>query len=106
MLLAGELVEAVNIAACERLQRISEAVAFAGSEEARKHTGGLWTYITVPLRAGEEVLGVLNVARVGEEPADTETILLLKLVADSLGVAIARRDSMRGWKRHDGRSRR
>lgn len=90
MLLSGELRTAVNILECERLERIHQALAGASPEVVAGQAGNLYAHVSVPLRAGDRVLGLLNIARAGKEPLDQETLTLLGLVADTLGVAIER----------------
>jgi len=90
MLLAGELLEPVHIVDCERLERIHQALAGASPAEVAGQTGDLHVHVSVPLRAGDRVLGLLNLARAGREPPDRETVLLLRRVGDTLGVAIER----------------
>jgi len=90
MLLRGELTGPANILDCERLQRIHEELAGAGPQAVDVQTGGLYVHVTVPLRAGDRILGLLNLARAGKEPLDADTLILLGLVADTLGVAIER----------------
>jgi diguanylate cyclase (GGDEF)-like protein/PAS domain S-box-containing protein len=90
MLLAGELLEVVHIVDCERLERLHQALAGASPAEVAGQTGDLHVHVSVPLRAGDRVLGLLNLARAGREPLDRETVLLLRLVGDTLGVAIER----------------
>ncbi|MDI6772800.1 MAG: EAL domain-containing protein [bacterium] len=90
MLRSGELSTAANIVDCERLQRVHQALADADPATVAEQTGGLHVHISVPLRAGDRVLGIMNLARAGKELVDQETLTLLGLVADTFGVAIER----------------
>lgn len=90
MLLGGEIGEPANIVACERLERIHQALAGTEPEVVAEHTGNLHVHVSVPLRAGSRVLGLLNLARARSQPLDQETVTLLGLVGDTLGVAIER----------------
>ncbi len=90
MLLEGELKEPVNIVKCEWLKRIHQALAGADPATVAEQTGNLHLHVSVPLRAGERVLGLLNLAKPVPEPLSEETLALLELVAETLGVAIER----------------
>jgi len=90
LLLRGKLTGAVNILHCERLNRIYAQLAGASPQEVATQTGNLRVHVTVPLRAGSRILGLLNLARKGPEPLDSDTLALLELAADTLGVAIHR----------------
>jgi len=87
LVLNGQLANPANILDCERLQRIHAEVAGAGPDA---QTGGLHVHVTVPLRAGGRTLGLLNLARAGKESLAPDTLTLLGIVADTLGVAIER----------------
>ncbi len=89
-LLRGELKGPANILHCERLERARTELAGASPEVVEAQTGGLRVHVTVPLRAGNRTVGLLNLARPGPEPLDAETLTLLGLVADMIGVAIER----------------
>lgn len=90
MLLAGELDEVANIVDCEGLLRMYEALGAADPAVVAQQTGGLHVHVSVPLRAGNRVVGIMNLARSGKDPVDQETLTLLGLVAGTLGVAIER----------------
>jgi len=90
MLLTGELDKPATIVDCERLERIHQAVAGASPEVVIEQTGNLHLHVSVPLRVGGRVLGLLNLARAGKEPLDPPTLTLLGLLANTLGVAIER----------------
>jgi len=74
MLLSGELSGPANIVDCERLERIHQALAGASAEVVAEQAGNLHVHASVPLRAGDRVLGLLNLARAGREPLDQETV--------------------------------
>ncbi len=90
LLLDGQLPGPVNILDCERLQRVHEELTRLDPRAVETQTGGLRVHATVPLRAADRTLGVLNLARSGKEPLDPDTLTLLQLVANTLGVAIDR----------------
>ncbi len=90
MLLDGELTEPATIVHCERLERTGGAPAGGGPVAAAGPAGRVRAHVSVPLRAGDRVLGVMNLARAGKQPLDQETLTLLGLVGDTLGVAIER----------------
>lgn len=78
----GELNEPVNIIECKRL------------EDAKKHDwgerGGLKHHATVPLAAGKERFGILNVAAPYKEQFTDEELNLLEAVSYQIGTAIKR----------------
>jgi len=78
----GELNEPVNIIECKRL------------EDAKKHEwgdrGGLKHHATVPLAAGNERFGIMNVAAPHKEQFSDEELNLLEAVSYQIGTAIKR----------------
>lgn len=78
----GHLDEPVNIIECKRL------------EDAKRHNWGdrqgLTHHATVPLTAGEERFGILNVAAPGKEHFNNEELTLLQSVAFQIGTAVKR----------------
>jgi PAS domain S-box-containing protein len=78
MMLAGEMPKAVNILECERLQKSSG------------DTKGLRFHASVPLRAGNRVLGVLNLAGPDEGMIREGDLELLGGVGNQLASALER----------------
>lgn len=80
MLLEGNLREPTNLAEvqCERLARLLE-----GAE-------GLSLHVSVPLRTGDRVLGILNLAKADPEPMERAGLDLLRVIGEQLGVAVDR----------------
>lgn len=78
----GRLQKAVNIISCKRI------------EEAIEHewgdTEGITHHATVPLRAGKEKFGLLNVASPHKKHFAEEELALLESVAFQIGTAIKR----------------
>ncbi|TLS38226.1 GAF domain-containing sensor histidine kinase [Pseudalkalibacillus caeni] len=78
----GRLKEAVNIIECKRL------------EDAAKYSWGdtkdITHHATVPLSAGGEKFGLLNVASPGKEHFSDEELTLLQSVAYQIGTAVKR----------------
>lgn len=78
----GELNEPVNIIECKRL------------EDAKKHEwgdrGGLKHHATVPLAAGNERFGIMNVAAPHKEHFSDEELNLLEAVSYQIGTAVKR----------------
>lgn len=76
----GRLQEAANIMECKRL------------ENAVKHgwgdTQGITHHATVPLIAGKERIGLLNVASPGKESFSGDELALLEAVAYQIGTAV------------------
>lgn len=76
----GRLKEAANIMECKRL------------ENAVKHgwgdTRGITHHATVPLIAGQERIGLLNVASPGKENFSRDELALLEAVAYQIGTAV------------------
>ncbi|MCA0971993.1 GAF domain-containing sensor histidine kinase [Halobacillus litoralis] len=78
----GELKDPINIIECKRLD---EAVQFSTGD-----TEGITHHATIPLVAGAERFGVLNVASPGKTHFDDEELTLLQSVAYQIGTAIKR----------------
>lgn len=106
MVLEGALQEAGELLDCERLSRLWEGLQGLPPEAVERETGGLVSHVVVPLRAGVEVLGVVNLARPGAEPLGTEQRETLTLAGEILGVAVhrallhaeVRRSQLRLWQ--------
>ena len=98
MLLAGELTQAVNIVECERLGRVRQALQGQEPELAHRKLGGLRYQASIPLQAGNRVMGMMNVARAGKEPLGEQELTLLSLVGETLGAAIHRAQLYEGAK--------
>jgi len=90
LVLEGVLLEAEEVGECERLRRLREELEGLPLEAVEQQTGGLSSHVVVPLRAGVEVLGVVNLARPGAEPLDPERRKALTLAGEVLGVAVRR----------------
>jgi len=78
----GRLSRAVNIMNCKRLE---DAIRFR-----RGDTGGLTHHASIPLRAGEELFGILNVAAPGKTDFAEDELALLQSVALQIGTAAHR----------------
>lgn len=78
----GELTDPINIIECKRLD---EAVQHETGD-----TEGVTHHATIPLVAGEERFGVLNIASPGKTHFDEEELTLLQSVAYQIGTAIKR----------------
>ncbi|ANB57759.1 GAF domain protein [Anoxybacillus sp. B7M1] len=78
----GRLKNAVNIIECKRLK---EAIV-----KNRGETNGITHHATVPLRAGDEQFGILNVASPHKQRFSKEELALLESVAYQIGTAIKR----------------
>jgi two-component system, NarL family, sensor kinase len=78
----GRLKYAVNIMECKRLE---DAVKYDWGD-----TNGITHHATVPLIAGEEMFGLLNVASPAKEHFDEEELALLQSVSFQIGMAIKR----------------
>ncbi|KHE68853.1 GAF domain-containing sensor histidine kinase [Halobacillus sp. BBL2006] len=78
----GDLVDPINIIECKRLD---DAVQYDWGE-----TRGVTHHATVPLAAGEERFGILNVASPGKEHFSKEELTLLQSVAYQIGTAVKR----------------
>lgn len=78
----GRLKHAVNIINCKRIEN---AIHFQWGE-----TLGISHHASVPLREGDEMFGILNVAAPHKEQFTAEELALLQSVAYQIGVAIKR----------------
>ncbi|UGB31542.1 GAF domain-containing sensor histidine kinase [Metabacillus sp. B2-18] len=78
----GRLKKAVNIISCKRIE---EAI-----EHKWGNTMGITHHATVPLRAGNEKFGVLNVASPHKKKFTEEELALLESVAFQIGTAMKR----------------
>ncbi|MGI8314760.1 GAF domain-containing sensor histidine kinase [Halobacillus mangrovi] len=78
----GDLVDPINIIECKRLD---DALQYDWGE-----TKGITHHATVPLAAGEERFGILNVASPGKEHFTKEELTLLQSVAYQIGTAVKR----------------
>jgi two-component system, NarL family, sensor kinase len=78
----GRLQGAVNIMECKRLEN---AIKYEWGE-----TKGITHHATVPLRAGDEKFGLLNVAGPNKAHFTNEELALLEAVAYQIGTAIKR----------------
>jgi two-component system NarL family sensor kinase len=76
----GKLERAVNIMECKRLD---DAVRYEWGD-----TQGITHHATVPLVAGEERIGLLNVASPGKERFNEAELSLLQSVAYQIGTAV------------------
>jgi signal transduction histidine kinase len=79
---SGRLQNAVNIINCKRIE---DAI-----EQDWGDTKGIHHHATVPLKAGEEWFGLLNVASPGKNMFTDEELTLLESVAFQIGTAIKR----------------
>ncbi|WP_226529713.1 GAF domain-containing sensor histidine kinase [Metabacillus niabensis] len=79
---AGRLKKAINIISCKRIE---EAIEHNWGE-----TNGITHHATVPLRAGKENFGLLNVASPHKKHFSEEELALLESVAFQIGTAIKR----------------
>lgn len=78
----GTLKQAVNVMNCKRLQ---DAVRLKWGD-----TQGITRHATVPLMAGGEPFGILNVASPGKDQFTDEELALLESVAYQIGTAVER----------------
>lgn len=78
----GRLKQAVNIINCKRIE---DAI-----EHSWGDTKGITHHATVPLTAGGEMFGVLNVASPGKEHFNDEELTLLQSIAYQIGTAVKR----------------
>lgn len=83
----GELREAANIVTCSRL------------DAATGDRCGLSCHASLPLRQGERVLGILNVAAPGPQPLDAQTLRTLEIAGRTLSVALDRAALWRATER-------
>jgi two-component system NarL family sensor kinase len=78
----GRLQKATNIIECKRIE---DAIDFNWGE-----TNDITHHVTIPLRAGEEKLGLLNVASPGKKKFTEEELALLESIAFQIGTTIKR----------------
>lgn len=78
----GRIKKAINIISCKRIE---EAI-----EQNWGETSGITHHATVPLRAGKEKFGLLNVASPNKKQFKEEELALLESVAFQIGTAIKR----------------
>ncbi|MDW8327628.1 MAG: GAF domain-containing protein [Anaerolineales bacterium] len=79
-LLAGELTAAVNILECERLLKW-----------ANGDTRGLRVHAAIPIRSGDQILGVLNLALPpGRTSFEEDDLTMLSALGHQLGVTLTR----------------
>jgi len=79
---AGMLNSAVNVGVCKRLE--DAAVHKLGD------TAGISHHATVPLRTGDDLIGLLNVAKAGKNHFSDDELAMLESVAYQIGTAIKR----------------
>lgn len=79
---SGKLNKAVNIIECQRIENV--ILEKAGD------TGGLTHHATVPLRAGNERFGLLNVGSPNKTHFQKDELALLEAVAFQIGTALKR----------------
>jgi len=75
----GRLHHAVNILNCKRIE---DAIRFQ-----RGNTDGISHHASIPLRAGEEMFGILNVASPGKTHFTEEELAILQSIAYQIGTA-------------------
>ena len=91
MLLAGELRKGVNIVQCERLQEwVQRRFKDEDPEALERLRGGLRVHASIPLRARDQVFGIMNLARTENGSLSQEELVLLSLIGEILGAAIQR----------------
>lgn len=73
---------AVNMIECQRLER--------AEKRNWGETEGITHHATIPIHAGDEALGILNIADPQKDYYSTEELQLLELVALQIGTAIKR----------------
>jgi len=78
----GRLQRAANVIECKRLEK--------AIEEQWGDTNGVTHHASIPLRAGDEKFGVLNVAAPHKTSFTNEELALLEAVAYQIGTAIKR----------------
>jgi signal transduction histidine kinase len=78
----GRLNHAVNIIECKRIE---DAIEYKWGD-----TEGIQHHATVPLKAGGELFGILNVAAPGKEHFNEKELALLQSVAFQIGTAVKR----------------
>jgi len=80
----GKLTEPVNMIEC-KCKRLEDAVKYSWGE-----TNGITHHATIPLSAGTERFGILNVASPGKKQFSKGELTLLQSVAYQIGTAIKR----------------
>jgi two-component system NarL family sensor kinase len=90
---SGRLQKATNIIECKRIE---EALDLEWNG-----TGGITHHASVPLRAGEERLGVLNVAAAGKQTFTNEELALLEAIALQIGTTIKRMKLVEQERKYD-----
>jgi two-component system, NarL family, sensor kinase len=88
----GRLQRAANIIECKRLED--------AMEEKWGDTKGITHHATVPLRAGDEKFGLLNVASPNKTHFTNEELALLEAVAFQIGTAIKRIKLVENEQKH------
>ncbi|MFE8696218.1 GAF domain-containing sensor histidine kinase [Cytobacillus sp. FJAT-53684] len=78
----GRLQKAINIIECKRIE---DALA-----ARREDTNGLTHHATIPLRAGSEKFGILNVGAPNKTHFEPEELALLESIAFQIGTALKR----------------
>ncbi|CAM3509777.1 GAF domain-containing sensor histidine kinase [Cytobacillus oceanisediminis] len=78
----GRLKKASNIIECKRIE---DAIA-----EQRNDTNGLTHHASVPLRAGDEKFGILNIGSPDKMHFEPEELALLESIAFQIGTALKR----------------
>lgn len=78
----GKLDHAVNIIECKRIE---DAILYNWGD-----TAGIQHHATVPLKAGGDLFGILNVAAPGKDHFTAEELALLQAVAFQIGTAVKR----------------
>lgn len=78
----GRLSRAVNILSCKRIEN-AEKYKWGDTQQISHHA-------SIPLKAGDELIGVLNVAAPGKRHFDSEELALLQAVAYQIGSAVKR----------------
>ncbi|WP_313770652.1 GAF domain-containing sensor histidine kinase [Bacillus sp. S/N-304-OC-R1] len=78
----GRLHKAINIIECKRIEDVIL--------EKRAGTNGLTHHASVPLRAGEERFGILNVGSPNKTHFSNEELALLESIAFQIGTALKR----------------
>lgn len=88
MFMAGEFAGAVHIVECERLERAWQALEGPEPPGEYPEIDDLRYHISIPLQAGNQVLGLMNLAQTHDEPLNEETVTLFSLMGEALGAAI------------------
>jgi PAS domain S-box-containing protein len=76
--LAGEINKSMNITECERLQR------------AQGNIQGLRSHVTIPLRIGSRLLGILNLVGTEEVLFSDDDLAVLNGIGNQIGAALER----------------